>query len=162
MYIFVPVTTKLLDGFERITKQSRHIKTILKDSLPQMEISRLIWLWPTVLGLPHYCISLDSIFSPDSWQAIGVLTSQRWGLRWRTFQPAAPQGAVQDAVQTAVVKSGKGAVQGAVQGAEQGAVQDAVQTAVAKSGKGAVQGAVQAAVQTAVHCARQKVLLPAQ
>ena len=26
-------------------------------------------------------------FSPDSWQAIGVLTSQRWGLRWRTFEP---------------------------------------------------------------------------
>ena len=56
--------------------------------------------------------------SPDSWQAIGLLTSLRWG---------SPEGAVQ----TAVAKSGKGAVQGAVQ------------TAVAKSGKGAVQGAVQ-------------------
>ena len=86
------------------------------------------------------------IFSPDSWQAIGVLTSQRWGLRWRTFEPAAPQGAVHGAVQTAVAKSGKGAVQGGVQGAEQGAVQ----SAVAKSGKGAVQGAMQGAVQTAV------------
>ena len=63
-----------------------------------------------------FFFTLDMFFhiSPDSWQAIGVLTSQRWGLRWRTFEPAAPQGAVQGAVQTAVAKSGKGAVQGAV------------------------------------------------
>ena len=85
-------------------------------------------------------------FSPESWPAIGVLTSQRWSLRWRTFEPDSGQGAVQGAlkgaVQTAVAKSGKGAVQGALQGA--------VQTAVAKSGKGAVQGALQGAVQTAV------------
>ena len=31
-------------------------------------------------------------FSPDSWQAIGVLTSQRWGLRWRTFEPGCCAG----------------------------------------------------------------------
>ena len=55
-------------------------------------------------------------FSPDSWQTIGVLTSQRWGLRWRTFEPAASQGAVRGAVQTAVAKFGKGAVRGTVQG----------------------------------------------
>ena len=77
-------------------------------------------------------------FSADSWQAIGVLTSQRCGLRRRTCEPAAPQGAVQGAVQTAVAKSGKGAVQGAVQGA--------VHTAVARFGKDAVQGAVQCRV----------------
>ena len=69
--------------------------------------------------------------SPDSWQAIGVLTSLKWGSPVANFWA---QGAVQGAVQTAVAKSGKGAVQGALQGA--------VQTAVAKSGKGAVQGAV--------------------
>ena len=35
-------------------------------------------------------------FSPDSWQAIGVLTSQRWGLRWRTFEPGCCAGCCPD------------------------------------------------------------------
>ena len=52
----------------------------------------------------------------------GVPTSRGWGLRWRTLEPAAPQGAVQGAVQTAVAKSVQGAVQGAVHGAVQGGV----------------------------------------
>jgi hypothetical protein len=73
-------------------------------------------------------------FSPESWPAIGVLTSQRWSLRWRTFEPdsgqGAVQGALQGAVQTAVAKSGKGAVQGAVQSAEL----RPINTSVGKSG----------------------------
>ena len=44
---------------------------------------------------------------PDSWQAIGALTSQRWGLRWRTFEPAAPQGSVQGAVGAVQISGGE-------------------------------------------------------
>ena len=48
----------------------------------------------------------NRVFFLYSWEAIGVLPSHRWGLRRRTSQPPAPQGAVQVAVQ--------GAVEGAV------------------------------------------------
>ena len=40
----------------------------------------------------NWKITFPIFLSPDSWQAIGVLTSQRWGLRWRTFEPGCCAG----------------------------------------------------------------------
>ena len=112
-----------------------------------------------------WALQYTSIYyiSPESWQTIRVLAFRRSGLRWRTCQPPALQGAV---VQDAVAKFGKGAVQvlskvliakfdkgDAVQGARHGAVQ----STVAKFGKNpaqdAVQGGMQGAVQGVVHYA---------
>ena len=40
-----------------LTKYNKIINKIIEAiCLPQTEIPRLSWLWPTVLGLPHYCI----------------------------------------------------------------------------------------------------------
>ena len=45
-------------------------------------------IWGTVkLSYLMIFVPGDLVYSPDSWQAIEVLTFQRWGLRWRTFEP---------------------------------------------------------------------------
>ena len=51
---------------------------------------RLMWLMRLMPGSGSFCYL--SSFSPDSWQAIGVLTSQRWGLRRRTFEACCSTG----------------------------------------------------------------------
>ena len=57
-----------------------------------------------MLWRADFCKVFAFLFFPrDSWQAIGVLTSQRCGLRWRTLEPAAPQGDLQVAVQFRVL-----------------------------------------------------------
>ena len=56
-----------------------------------------IWLAVRLRASRDTSCVCQRLCTADSWQAIGVLISQRSGLRWRTLQPPALQGAVQGA-----------------------------------------------------------------